>query len=374
MTESVAASAFPADPYPGVLPDWSFVADGLPGTVWPLTADDGAASGWRIGRTGSGPDLDDWLAGRAEPLLAQRIPALSYGSNRCPSKVDWLRAELGLTGAVVGIRVQVRDVAAVWAAGIRARDDQRPATLAASPGTVEDHVLWFATPQQLRVLDVCEGRDVRYRLVRLHSGVVTDGARRFPDVLTYVAMTAAVTPDGGGDVPLTSRFPLLVDGVPVRCAEVGQAAARGLRGTAATTDGLRVSDVDGVPVADGWPRELFVYGTLAPGEVAWPVLAPHVDGEPRRTSMAGTLFDTGLGYPALTTSATGGARVPGWVVRLREPVAALAVLDDYEGAQYRRVRRPAADGTPCWTYLWLPQVEGMTELSAGWSAHRRATE
>ena len=68
-------------------------------------------------------------------------------------------------------------VAAVWAAGLRARDGARPAVLAAAPGVVEDHAVWLATPDQIAVLDRCEGRDERFRLARLRTGsVVVDGA------------------------------------------------------------------------------------------------------------------------------------------------------------------------------------------------------
>lgn len=48
-------------------------------------------------------------------------------------------------------------------------------------------------------------------------------------------------------VPLTyigldwQRMPLLVDGAPVRCADVDQARARELAGVAASEDGLRVT-------------------------------------------------------------------------------------------------------------------------------------
>lgn len=391
------------------MPDWSFVADGVPGEVWPLRADDSAASGWRltdpetdsIGARTVGADLDDWLAERSEVPLAQRIPVLAYGSNRCPSKIGWLRTELGLTGAVAVLRVRVHDVAAVWAAGIRMRDDQRPATLAASPGTVEEHVVWLASPEQLAVLDVCESRGVRYRLVRLHSGVVeVPGRMALPDVWTYVGTkspdkspdksASTESPSTGrwnGVAPRDSRLPLLVDGAPVRCADVPQAAARALVGRAGTTDGLSVSTVDGIPDPMDWPAEVFVYGTLQPGASAWQVLAPFGDGAPRRTTLAGTLFDTGKGYPGLTLpdadSADGGRsgdeqdsrpRVPGWAVRLREPAAALPVLDAYEGPQYRRVRRTADDGSPCWAYLWSRQVDGMPVLSDGWQTPGASTE
>jgi hypothetical protein len=184
---------------------------------------------WTLG----GQRLDDWLIDRGEPGTQQREPLLSYGSNGCPSKIGWLRAELGLTGPVVVLRARCTGLAAVWAAGFRVVDDQRAATLAAAPGSVEDHVVWLATPEQLRVLDRCEGRGERYRLVRLHSGrVELEDGTRVDDPLAYVGLSPA-------------RHPLLVDGAPVRCADLRQAEAMTLQGTAADTDRLVFSEVDG---------------------------------------------------------------------------------------------------------------------------------
>ena len=48
-------------------------------------------------------------------------------------------------------------------------------------------------------------------------------------------------------------------------------------------------------------HRLFVYGTLAPGHEAWPVLEPWVVGAPASpTRSPGCLYDTGRGYPAAT--------------------------------------------------------------------------
>ncbi|MFB9924805.1 gamma-glutamylcyclotransferase, partial [Amycolatopsis halotolerans] len=42
---------------------------------------------------GAGHALDT-----APPGWRSRTPVLAYGSNACPSKITWLRTELGLTG------------------------------------------------------------------------------------------------------------------------------------------------------------------------------------------------------------------------------------------------------------------------------------
>lgn len=317
---SFTDAEYPAEPYPGTRPPYSYVH--LNG------------EGHRIRPA---DDLDEWLAKHNAPLLADRVPVLTYGSNANPSKITWLRENLGLDGPVIVLRARCTGLSAVWAAGLRVVDTQRPATLAAMPGVTETHAVWMADPAQVAVLDVCEGRDERYQLSRLYSGrVELTGGGVWDGVLAYT---------GKADI----RWPLLVDGAPVRCADVGQAAAQGLRGVAAPVAGLDVSAVDGPPDPADFPARLFVYGTLKPGASAWDLVRPWVAGEPYQASIAGEVFDTGSGYPGLKR---GTDRVPGWVLPLRRTPAALATVDSYEGDEYRRIRVNLADGTICWAYLW----------------------
>lgn len=337
---------FPALPYPGKHPNRSFAHDAATG--WPLRPDRTAPSGWRLD---DGDDLDAWLTARGSAPLADRIPVLCYGSNRCPTKITWLRATLGLPGPAVLLRASCTGVAAVWAAGFRVVDDQRPATLAAAPGVVEEHAVWLATQEQLAALDVCEGRGARYQLsvlaheVRLEDGSVLD---------RLLAYTSAA--------PI--RRPLLVDGAPVRCAEVPQAGAVRLTGTPAASDGLAATRLDGVPAPEDFPGRVFVYGTLTPGATEWRLLEPFTAGRPRQADLAGHLYDTGLGYPALVPGDTD--RVSGWIVDLSTPTTALSTLDEYEGAEYRRIRTPTTNGTPCWTYTWRAPTTAMPRLTTPW--------
>ena len=334
-------------PYPGRRPPFSFVHDDATG--WELTPDPVAPSCWRV----DGTDLDEWLAVRDASPLAERVPVLCYGSNACPSKITWLREALGLPGPAVLLGARCTDVAAVWASGLRVVDDQRPATLAAMPGNVEDHAIWWATREQVAVLDRCEGRGERYRLarvdtgeVRLRDGTVVDGP------LAYVAAAPR-------------RLPLLVDGKPVRCLDVPQAGAAALTGEPAATDELDVRQVMGAPEPADFPGRVFVYGTLQPGASDWWRLAPHASGEPRATALPGTLFDTGLGYPALRLG--DGPGVSGYVIDLARSTAALSILDEYEGAEYRRVRVALPGGELCWTYVWAGSFEGLRMLTAPWA-------
>jgi gamma-glutamylcyclotransferase (GGCT)/AIG2-like uncharacterized protein YtfP len=349
-----ADEEYPALPYPGARPPCSFVHDH--GTGYPLRPDHATLSGWRL--AGDGTCLDEWLAGHDVAPLAGRVPVLSYGSNACPSKLTWLRATLGLPGPAVVLRARCTGLAAVWAAGLRVVDDQRPATLEALPGVVEDHAVLFATPEQVEVLDRCEGRGNRYRLVRVATGEVRlEDGTPLDRPLAYVAAECS-------DSPRTVRYPLLVDGRPVRCADVPQAAAQALTGEPAGRGGLELTEVDGVPVADEIPARLFVYGTLQPGAAQWPMLRPHVTGEPRRATLPGTLYDTGFGYPALRLGA--GPGVSGWLVELATPAATLSTVDEYEGKAYRRVRVTADGGTQAWTYVWVDPFDGLRELAAPW--------
>jgi gamma-glutamylcyclotransferase (GGCT)/AIG2-like uncharacterized protein YtfP len=332
---------FPADPYPGAVPPVSFAH--VDGESHVLHTDS-----WTV----DGRPLDDWLARYGAAPCSQRVPLLAYGSNRCPSKITWLRRALGLgADPVVALRVRTRDVAAVWASGLRRRDGQRPAVLAAAPGVVEEHVVWLATAEQLAVLDRCEGRDDRFRLARLRTGEVhtADGVR-IVEPWCYV---------GHGAI----RRPLLVNGAPVRCADLPQEAALGLTGEPGD-DGLDAPTVAGAPHGDEWPAALFVYGLLQPGQPSWSLVAPHAAGDPRRATVVGSVYDTGLGYPALRRGT--GDHAPGWLVPVRDPVALLPALDEYEGGQYRRERVVAADGTVCWSYVWAAPFDGLRPLPSGW--------
>jgi gamma-glutamylcyclotransferase (GGCT)/AIG2-like uncharacterized protein YtfP len=353
---------YPELPYPGRIPGNSFVH--LGGVGLRLRPDPGAYAGWRVDHASdSAPDqdLDEWLADRGAPPLAARVPVLCYGANRCPSKITWLRERLGLTGPVVVLAAVTDGVSAVWAAGLRVRDDERPSVLAGAPGVVERHAVCLATLDQVEVLDRCEGRDSRYRLARLRTGRVrTEDGALVERPWCYLAAGPA-------------RAPLLVDGEPVRCAELPQRAARALTGVPADSDGLAAEEVSGKPHPDEWPDALFGYGLLQPGRRGWPLLAPHVVGRPRPARARGTRCDTGLGWPAMLLGDQPG--VPGTLIRLREPATLLPALDRYEGPDYRRVRlvvAPVADQrvdapfeAVSWAYVWVGDRSGLRPEPAG---------
>ncbi|SES09344.1 gamma-glutamylcyclotransferase family protein [Actinokineospora terrae] len=341
-----ADADYPAVPYPGARPPFSYVHEDGGGLR--LEADQAALSGWRV----EGRDLDGWLAERDWSPLADRVPVLSYGSNPCPSKIAWLRSALGLTGAVVVLRVRCSGLAAVWASGLRVVDDQRPVVLAAVPGAVEDHAVLMLTPDQVAVLDRCEGRGERYELAAVSTGTVTliDNGAVFDRVPAYVGAA-------------TIRKPLLVNSFPIRCADIPQAAAVGMTGTPAPTDGLTADLIKGTPPPTDYPSTLFTYGTLRPGDTHWHLLAPHANGAPLDAHLNGSLYDTGHGYPALALGI--GPGIHGSVVPL-VPGTDLTEIDEYEGENYTRVRVVLTDGTLAWTYVWTAPVAGMPVLTGPW--------
>lgn len=239
MTPDFTDTDYPADPYPGTRPEGSFVDVGQVGYL--VSPNRETPSGWDL----RGEDLNSWLQSQQAKPLGTRLPVLAYGSNVNPSKITWLRQELGLTGPAVVMQARCHGVAAVWSAGIRARDGQRPAVLAGYQG-YEDHAVWFVTPDQRRVLDRCEGRGQRYRLSWLRTPITLENGAELSSVLAYTARPEAV----GLEIPSElNRSPLLVSGQLVRCAELGQEEAIKLTGEPAPTDGLTVTEVHGEPVS-----------------------------------------------------------------------------------------------------------------------------
>lgn len=239
--------AYPADPYPGERPDFSFVHSGSTG--YRITPDAASPSGWVL-HDARALDLNQWLSEQQVEPLHARLPVLAYGSNVNPQKISWLRTELGLRGPAIVLRAECVGLAAVWSAGIRARDHQRPAVLAAAPGR-ETHAVWLVTPDQRRVLDECEGRGQRYRLSWVHADIHLEDGTDLSKVLAYTARPEVL----GRDVPEhVNRSPLLVNGELVRMSEADQQSAARMSGTPATTDGLDCEEVTGEPDAPGGCR------------------------------------------------------------------------------------------------------------------------
>lgn len=100
---------------------------------------------------------------------------------------------------------------------------------------------------------------------------------------------------------------------------------------------------------------VFVYGTLRPGDVRWPLLEPFVvDGGVDDTA-GGRVYDTGRGYPAAVFGSDG--TIVGRTYRLHHERLdhALALLDEEEGTVaglYRRVAVTTGRGVRAWAYAY----------------------
>ena len=112
---------------------------------------------------------------------------------------------------------------------------------------------------------------------------------------------------------------------------------------------------------------LFVYGTLALGFEAWPVLESWVVGIPQADAVVGSLYDTGRGYPAATFGRDADGLVHGTVVALdpARAAAALTELDRYEGHEYERISVRTEAGVVAAAYAWIAPLQGCRALAGG---------
>ena len=97
------------------------------------------------------------------------------------------------------------------------------------------------------------------------------------------------------------------------------------------------------------PDAVFVYGTLLPGHLRWPLLAPFA-ADHVAASVPGRLFDTGRGWPAARFT-EGGGEVPGRRIAVAavDTPQVLAMLDEVEGPPFARIVVGTSAG-PAWTY------------------------
>lgn len=121
--------------------------------------------------------------------------------------------------------------------------------------------------------------------------------------------------------------------------------------------------------------QLFVYGTLLPGEERHPVLGRHGASTGEAASVEGTLLDLGA-YPGLTVEGK-TTRVRGELYDLPDSQLFFAELDGIEmfrgfgvpGSTYRRavvrVERPGRASTLAWTYLYEGRRAGTRVIDSG---------
>ena len=120
-------------------------------------------------------------------------------------------------------------------------------------------------------------------------------------------------------------------------------------------------------------RHVFVYGTLRPGDVRWPMLEPFVVDAGSLDTTDGSLFDTGLDYPAAVFGT--GDTIVGQTLALLETSLdrALRVLDHVEdvvGGEYARVRLRTGLGIDAWAYAYGTGLALVPISSGDWFRHR----
>lgn len=112
---------------------------------------------------------------------------------------------------------------------------------------------------------------------------------------------------------------------------------------------------------------LFVYGTLRPGDVRWPMLEPWVVDVGHDDTVSGRLFDTGLDYPAVILGPGGTVVGRTYELRLQTIDRALRLIDDEEDTVlglYRRVEVLTGRGLRAWTYQYGTGLD-LTPIPSG---------
>jgi gamma-glutamylcyclotransferase (GGCT)/AIG2-like uncharacterized protein YtfP len=114
----------------------------------------------------------------------------------------------------------------------------------------------------------------------------------------------------------------------------------------------------------GGPAALFVYGTLMPGRLRWPLLAPFATAH-RPAEAEGTLYDSGHGWPVAVFGAEGV--IPGVLVgldaeRLDDALPVLDEVEDTATDTLRRIAITTLDGAAAWAYHYTRGVDGLVRI------------
>jgi gamma-glutamylcyclotransferase (GGCT)/AIG2-like uncharacterized protein YtfP len=113
---------------------------------------------------------------------------------------------------------------------------------------------------------------------------------------------------------------------------------------------------------------VFVYGTLMPGRLRWPLIELRATGH-REAAVTGRLFDTGQGWPAALFDDSAATTVPGVLVELRaewltDLLLELDLVEGVDTGHYERVLVTTTDGAAAWAWSTLQETTGFTPIDA----------
>lgn len=347
--------AFDPDDYPGPRPAGPVVVHNR--RIWPVAVDGPCDAPVRLtdaARAGGAPDPAQ-IRVLDEPQQVRW--SVAYGSNASPPRLAEKR--LDAHGALL-LPARLAGFAPAYELR-RTGYGSVPVTLVPSDEVMDTWVLGIPAELTGR-LDASEGRiaegprDVAGAgdAGRGHGPAAADGRRRgaaHSYRLAYVGEVAVADRFRLPDAPAyrpgpATRIQLHPDGAARTWPQTGQSAARdhldvgGPSQPAPPPDRVIAADWPATPLTD---LPLFVYGSLRPGQPAWPAVADDVEvvGEAR---LAATLYDTGNGWPAVqlpTAAEPAAPGVHGTLLDVRDPADAPGLLrrvDAYEGAPELFVR------------------------------------
>jgi gamma-glutamylcyclotransferase (GGCT)/AIG2-like uncharacterized protein YtfP len=121
------------------------------------------------------------------------------------------------------------------------------------------------------------------------------------------------------------------------------------------------------PTGEPDPPRLFVYGTLMPGRLRWPILERFAVAS-RDARVPGTIYDSAEGWP-VAVFADRDEVVPGVLVDLDPSTLdqALQILDDVEDTATDTLRRiivTTTEGDAAWAYHHPAEVVGLERIDA----------
>ena len=120
--------------------------------------------------------------------------------------------------------------------------------------------------------------------------------------------------------------------------------------------------------------QLFIYGTLIPGEERWHFLEPFVAAgtSPVADTTTGHVYDTDLGYPAARFDCTNtiGDVIEGMLISLDPSTLTecMELLDEVEGepeGEYHRIIIDTGSGARAWSYQYGLPLDGLRRIRSG---------